>query len=308
VASVPSIASTRNRGRTFLPPAGVCYRNTRWRTDDGAAAPTSGPRTARHVYAANLVRLTVLGSGTIVPSLRRRPSAYLLEAGGLKILLDCGSGCLHRLLEAGAHPDDIDLMLFSHTHIDHTSELPLFLFSARYAPQTRRRALRIAGSAGFVELFAALERLYGDWISASMYERRLETLADGGEMRAGGVRIRAAAARHIPSSLALRIEEAGTSLVYTGDTEYSVSVVDLARGCDLLLCECSFADGASCPGHLTPSEAGRIAAEAGARRLLLTHFYPACEEVDRTAQARRTYSGELLLAEDLLQVSVEKAV
>ena len=252
------------------------------------------------------MRLTVLGSGTIVPSLRRQPSAYLLEAADLKILLDCGSGCLRRLLEAGTHPDDIDLMLFSHTHIDHTSELPLFLFSARYAPQARRRALRIAGSAGFVEFFAALERLYGDGISAPSYQRQVDALADGGEMRAGGVRIRAAAARHIPSSLALRIEAEGASLVYTGDTEYCESVVDLARDCDLLLCECSFPDGTSCPGHLTPSQAGRIAAEAGARRLLLTHFYPACEEVDRPAQARRTYSGELLLAEDLLQVSVEK--
>ena len=274
---------------------------------DDAPGLTAWLRALRRVLAANLVRLTVLGSGTIVPSLRRQPSAYLLEAGGLKILLDCGSGCLRRLLEAGAHPDDIDLMLFSHTHIDHTSELPLFLFSARYAPQARRRALRIAGSAGFVEFFAALERLYGDWITAPGYERRVETLTDGGEMRAGGARVRAAAARHIPSSLALRIEEAGASLVYSGDTEYCESVVDLARNCDLLLCECSFPDGTSCPGHLTPSEAGRIAAEAGARRLLLTHFYPGCEEIDRTAQTRRTYSGEVLLAEDLLQVSVVKA-
>jgi ribonuclease BN (tRNA processing enzyme) len=303
---VPSIASTRKRGRTFVPPASVCYRNARWRADDDAPDLTAWLRAVRRVHPANLVRLTVLGSGTIVPSLRRQPSAYLLEAGGLKILLDCGSGCLRRLLEAGAHPDDIDLMLFSHTHIDHTSELPLFLFSARYAPQARRRALRIAGSAGFVEFFTALERLYGDWISASMYERRVETLADGGEMRAGGVRIRTAAARHIPSSLALRIEAAGASLVYTGDTEYSEPVVALARDCDLLLCECSYPDESPGAGHLTPSQAGRIAAEAGARKLVLTHFYPACEEVDRAAQARRTYSGELLLAEDLLQVSVEK--
>jgi len=250
------------------------------------------------------VRLTVLGSGTIVPSLRRHPSGYLLQAGDRSLLLDCGSGTLRRLLQAGSHPDEIDFILFSHTHLDHTSELPLLLFSARYAPAPRRRALTLAGSAGFAEHYAALEGLYGESLAARGYERRLETLAAGAEMRAGGANLRTAAARHIPSSLALRIEEPGASLVYTGDTEYCESVVELARGCDLLVCECSFPDEAPAAGHLTPSQAGRIASEAGVGRLLLTHFYPACDAVDRTAQVRRTFGGELILAEDLLQVCV----
>jgi ribonuclease BN (tRNA processing enzyme) len=253
------------------------------------------------------VLLTVLGSGTIVPSLRRQPAAYLLEGGGQKLLLDCGSGALRRLLQAESHPDQIDLVLISHTHIDHVSELPLLLFSARWSPVPRRRPLRLAGSAGFVEFFAGLERLHGESIAAQGYERRIEPLAPGAETRAGELRIRCAPAAHTPSSLAYRIEDgAGASLVYTGDTEYSEEMVSLARDCDLLLCECSFPDGEVAGRHLSPSLAGRIAAEAGARRLLLTHFYPACEEADCAAQARRSYRGEILLAEDLLQMSVER--
>ncbi len=253
------------------------------------------------------MRLTVLGSGTIAPSLRRHPSSYLLRAGELSVLLDCGSGAMRRLLQAGSHPDLIDLMLFSHTHLDHTSELPFFLFSARWAAAARGRALTVAGSAGFVEHFRELERLYGDHLAAPGYERRVETVAEGGELRAGSLRARTAVARHIPSSLAWRLEHGGASLVYTGDTEYCESVVELARGCDLLLCECSFPDDAPCPGHLTASQAGRLAAQAGARRLLLTHFYPPCDEVDIAAQVRRTYAGDLALAEDLMQVEVEAA-
>ena len=57
-------------------------------------------------------------------------------------------------------------------------------------------------------------------------------------------------------------------------------------------------------GHLTPGEAGRIAAQAGAKRLLLTHFYPECEGEDILGQCRKAYSGEILLAEDLLRVTV----
>jgi ribonuclease BN (tRNA processing enzyme) len=253
---------------------------------------------------ALLLRLTVLGSGTIVPSLRRQPSGYLVEGSGAKVLLDCGSGTLRRLLQAGTHPDDVDLILISHIHLDHTSELPLLLFSARYAPAPRRRPLRLAGSSGFVEHFRGLESLYGEGLAAAGYERAVETLQEGGAARAGGIEIRCAPARHIPSSLAFRLQEGGASLVYTGDTEYCRSVVDLARGCDLLLCECSFPDGSPAKLHLTASDAGRIAAEAGARRLLLTHFYPACEAADIIGQARGAFSGEVIVAEDLMQAGI----
>jgi ribonuclease BN (tRNA processing enzyme) len=57
-------------------------------------------------------------------------------------------------------------------------------------------------------------------------------------------------------------------------------------------------------GHLTPSLAGRIAAEAGAKKLLLTHFYPECESADIEAQCRKTYDGPLILARDLMVVDV----
>ncbi|MEE9218868.1 MAG: ribonuclease Z [Acidobacteriota bacterium] len=253
------------------------------------------------------MRLTVLGSGTLVPSLRRQPSGYLVEAGEQRILLDCGSGTLRRLLESGSCADQLDLILISHTHIDHISELPLLLFSAHYSPCPRQRPLRLAGSTGFAEFFSALETFYGEAVDARHYERQVEVLAAGDGLEAGSARIRTAAARHTASSLAFRIEQGGCSLVYTGDTEYCEDLVRLARGCDLLLCECSFPDESPAAGHLTPSQAGRIAGEAGARKLMLTHFYPACEAIDLAAQVRRAYEGDLVLAEDLLQVSVGAA-
>jgi len=57
-------------------------------------------------------------------------------------------------------------------------------------------------------------------------------------------------------------------------------------------------------GHLTPAEAGRLAAKAGAKRLLLTHFYPPCDEVDVMALAGQEFSGEILRAEDGLSLTV----
>ncbi len=240
-----------------------------------------------------------------MPSLRRQPSGYLLSAGKQRILIDCGSGTMRRLLQANTHVDDIDLILISHVHIDHVSELPLFLFAARYSPEPRQRPLRILGSSDTLEFIAGLEKLHGDSIAATTYERRLEKIDEGGEVQMGDVRLRSGAVVHSSSSLAFRIEHAGASLAYTGDTEYCESIVDLARGCDLLLCECSFPEGAGVPGHLTPSLAGRIAREAGAQSLLLTHLYPPCDDVDVAAQVRSVYDGDLKVGEDLLEVSVE---
>ncbi len=77
----------------------------------------------------------------------------------------------------------------------------------------------------------------------------------------------------------------------------------LAQGADLLILEA--ANPTKIPGHLTPAEAGRLAARAGVRRLLLTHFYPPSDEVDVVALAAREFSGEVLRAEDGLRIDLE---
>jgi ribonuclease BN (tRNA processing enzyme) len=117
-----------------------------------------------------------------------------------------------------------------------------------------------------------------------------------------GLVIRSGPVNHIFGSLAYRLEADGRTLVYSGDTDVSDSLVDLARGADLLVLECS--NPFKVPGHLTPAEAGRLAARAGVGRLLLTHFYPPCDDVDVAALAARGFNGEILLAEDDLVMAV----
>ena len=117
-----------------------------------------------------------------------------------------------------------------------------------------------------------------------------------------GLTIKSAPVNHIHGSLAYRVEAAGRSLVYSGDTDVSDSLVDLARGADLLILEC--ANPFKVPGHLTPEEAGVLAARAGVARLMLTHFYPPCDEVDVTALAAGEFHGEIIRAEDGLRLEV----
>ncbi len=122
---------------------------------------------------------------------------------------------------------------------------------------------------------------------------------------ADGWRVETMPVRHNPESVAYRVSlDHGPAVVYSGDTDYSENLVALAREADLLICEAARPDEDPVRGHLTPSLAGRMAAEAGAHQLLLTHFYPDCENVDLAAQCRRTYAGPVLLARDLMTLEV----
>ena len=110
---------------------------------------------------------------------------------------------------------------------------------------------------------------------------------------------------HNPESIAYKIStSAGKSVVYSGDTDYCESLVSLAAGADIFICECSFPDGHKVPGHLTPSLAGKMAAKANPGRLVLTHFYPECEAADLVSQCRSTWKGPLTLAEDLMTFKI----
>jgi ribonuclease BN (tRNA processing enzyme) len=110
---------------------------------------------------------------------------------------------------------------------------------------------------------------------------------------------------HNDESIAYRVEERNhRSVVYSGDTDYTENLVALARNADLLICESAFPDSLHAKGHLTPSLAGKMAAKAAVRKLVLTHFYPECDQADVAAECRKTYTGPLLLAEDLMTIEV----
>jgi ribonuclease BN (tRNA processing enzyme) len=257
---------------------------------------------------AAAIHLTVLGSGTCVPRLARSACAALLEVGGQQLVFDAGPGTMRRLLEAGTDIYRIDYLFFSHFHPDHTAELVPLLFANKYPdPERRRRPLTIVGGPGFRHFLAGLTAVYGHWIELA--EDKIVYVEADPDASWGldgeGFCVRAAPVAHNPESVAYRVEAAsGASVVYSGDTDVSEDLVRLARGAGLLICEAALPDERKVSGHLTPALAGQMAAAAGVERLMLTHFYPACEEADLAAQCRRTYSGPLLLAEDLMTVTV----
>ncbi|MGQ9689527.1 MAG: MBL fold metallo-hydrolase [Desulfobaccales bacterium] len=251
------------------------------------------------------MELIVLGSGTGVPYLRRRAPAYAVLAAGRLILLDLGSGACRGLLRHGLNFSQVDIIALSHLHPDHIGDLVPFLFASHYAlGYTRTEPFWLLASRGFRDFHDRLQGAFGQWVEAPPGLLQLRELNPDGSDEAAweGLTLRTGPVNHIPGSLAYRVEAAGRALVYSGDTDESDSLVELARGADLLVLECSMPE--KVPGHLTPTEAGRLATRAGVPRLLLTHFYPPCDEVDVVALARREFAGEIIRAEDDLRIPI----
>ncbi|GIW72038.1 MAG: MBL fold metallo-hydrolase [Planctomycetota bacterium] len=256
------------------------------------------------------MRLTVLGSGTAVPRAERGSPAHLVELGeGERVLLDLGPGGCRQLARLGVRPRAIRRVLISHHHPDHTLDLVHLLFAANYPGELRTEPLMVLGPPGFRAFFAALCAPYGQALRASAYELVIDELHPGARRRFEGWMLQCAPTRHTEHSLAFRLTELGPggrarALVYSGDGGYGRELVELARGADLLLMECSFPDGQGVPGHATPAVAARIAREAGVGRMVLVHLYPPCDEVDLLAQVRAGWDGPVELARDLARYEV----
>ncbi len=251
------------------------------------------------------MELIVIGSGTGVPSLRRSSPAYAVKAAGKLVLLDLGSGALRSMLKYGLDFNQVDIIALSHFHPDHVGDLAPFLFATRYSlGYTRQEPFDLLAARGFQTFYDNLRRAFGSWVEAPPGLLRLRELNPDGpdETTFPGLVIKSAPVNHIEGSLAFRLESRGAALVYSGDTDVSDSLVELAKGADLLVLEA--ANPFKVPGHLTPREAGRLAARAGVQRLLLTHFYPPCDEVDVVALAGEEYAGEIIRAEDGLRVEI----
>lgn len=247
------------------------------------------------------MHITILGSGTCHPSPERSAACIRVIADSTVVVLDTGPGSLRQMARAGTSINDIDLLCYTHLHIDHTADFVPLLFASKYAPQPRRRGLPILASAGFRDFYGSLAHAYGDWIVPEAFSI---TWCDSTMPLAfGSLEITTTPVEHTPHSIGFRIRQrGGASMVYSGDTDYCPGIVELARGCDVLILECSFPDGMYSPGHLTPALAGRIAAEACCKQLVLTHFYPDCDPEQCRLEASRHCEGMVLTAHDFMDI------
>ncbi len=246
------------------------------------------------------MRLTTIGTGTVSPSASRVCAGHLVNAGRVSVLLDCGSGVVHRLARAGADWMAITHVAITHFHADHLSDLAFLIFTWRYgAERPRTEPIEIIGPPGTDALVTRFADAFGGWVRQPGYDVRVRELQPDTNADLGGdVRVSAFKVPHTDESIAYDVTYSDRRIVYTGDTGFDAGLGRWAAGCDLLLAECSLPDDREMAIHLTPRRCGELAALARPRTLVLTHFYPPVEQVDIRGIVRERFDGPVVLADD----------
>lgn len=243
------------------------------------------------------MNIYILGSGTCIPNKRRGSSGYYLEINDKKILLDCGNGTTWKLEHIGVSFTDIDYIFITHFHPDHTSDLIPFLFANKYSYDRRRdKDLYIWGGKGINDFIESLNLIYNDWLKP---EKLFVNEITDSKIQFNDFCVEVLNSLHTDNSLIYKITSAEYTLVYTGDTDYFKGLEEISRHADLLLIECSSVDNKKIKGHLTPSEIIKLARISNPKKIVLTHFYPDCDDFDIVKQIQSEVDSEVIKAEDL---------
>jgi len=286
-----------------------------------------------------MAQVFVLGAGTPTPTPHRFGSAFAVQVGGEYLMFDCGPAATHKLVKMGIFPTQVDYLFFTHHHFDHDVDYPCFLLCRWDQSVGKEQTLQVFGPTLTQTL---TERIIGeqgvfahDWkarvnhpLSQRVFVNRGGTLprkpphvlakdvGPGPVHRGREWAVSAAPAEHVQpylDSLAYRLDSAEGSIVFTGDTQPCRSVVDLARGADMMLCMCwddqeRMQANGEAPGQCGTTGAAQMAQEAGVKKLVLVHIGPHLSThgpmEKGIGDVRRIYSGEIIFADELLALRV----
>ncbi len=231
------------------------------------------------------MRLTVLGSSPSWPNPGEASSGYLVDTTAGSLLLDCGNGVLGRfraLRDAGP-----TAIVLSHLDPDHVSDLWSVMFGVSYGPLDWGATTTLYAPPGGRVVLA--EVLDGFGLTLAHLERAIAVreYRTTDPLAVAGASLRFARTRHSAHSYATRIEDDGRAMVYTGDAALTPSLVEHARGADLLLAEATFAVQPEEPDavHMTARQTAGVARDAEVGRLVLTHL--AAEDREASLAAAR---------------------
>ena len=245
------------------------------------------------------LQLTVLGcSGTHVGR-DRMCSSYLVECEGYRLMLDCGNGSLSNLQQRH-DVGQIDAIIISHLHPDHFADLYGLYYALRFH-RDGPRSVPVYAPRGAWEFAAQLL----DSADTFAQTCRFETATAGDVLDLGPLKVTLFASNHPVETLASRVEGGGRVLAYSGDSAPTENLQHAARDADLFLADATWLERERplpTSVHMTGYEAGKTAAEAAAKRLVVTHVYPSNDPNETAAEAAGVYDGEVIVAHDLQEI------
>jgi ribonuclease BN (tRNA processing enzyme) len=315
--------------RDFLAAAGVMAAARLAPAAFAQGAATTGPN-----FGANrLVLLGTKGGPSLPLGYAQTPSANLLVYDNVPYVIDTGYGVSLKLVAAKFPLPSLRYVFITHHHSDHNAEFGLLLANAWASGL--RGPVDAYGPAGMAQLANGFWDAYRFDIDTRMADegrpdlRKLVTVheySEGAVMAAAGVKVTALRNLHPPitESFALKFEFPGKTIVFSGDTAYFPPLAAFAKGADILVHEVMYGpaldelvrripNAATLMSHLKAShtlaaDVGRIATEAGVKKLVLSHFVPVpftgmSDQVWIDA-VRPTYAGDLVVGRDLMEIAL----
>ena len=296
----------------------------------GLQPPASPVGAAAHPVPTDGMRIILLGTGVGPPvNLVQYGASTLIEAGGTRLLFDCGRGATIRLTEAGIPLPSVTRLFLTHLHSDHVIQIPDLLLAGWVVGPGRKTPLHVSGPRGTAEMMAALEKAFAfdihvrrdidEKFAADGIAVRSQDIDPGVVFDEGGLTVTAFLVDHEPVEPAFgyRIDYRGRSVVLSGDTRVSENLIRVAAGADVLIHEAvdpvALRAGSRDPAltesiiahHTTGEQAGQVFARVQPRLAVFSHA-PGSEAL--LAQARRHYRGRLEAAEDLLVIDVTEQI
>ena len=282
-----------------------------------------------------VMTVTLLGTGSPIPDPERYGPATLVQVAGQSLLFDAGRGVTTRLYQMKIPLREVTPVFVTHYHSDHINGLPdLWLSGWLGAPWAKRTApMRVIGPKGLVELTDNLAKAYAADIRIRMADEHYplagvtfapeEFERDGVVYEKDGVKVTAFEVDHgdaIKPAYGYRVDYNGHSVLISGDTRMTESVIKYGSGVDLLIHEVCAARAeitdeqakAVMAHHTMPKEAGIIFARARPKMAAFTHIVlisrpnvPAPDIAEVISQTRQTYDGPLVAGIDLMSFEID---
>jgi len=275
------------------------------------------------------IKVTLLGTGTPQPIMERFGASILVQAGSESLLFDAGRGCLQRLRQINVSYDKIDALFLTHLHSDHITGLP-DLWLTGWLVSKRAVPLDVFGPTGTREMLNYLQKAFAFDIKMRVEDDKrsedgskfvVAEIQQGVVYEKNGVKVTAFLVDHYPvvPAFGYRIDYSGHTVVLSGDTRYSENLISFAKGADLLIHEVAIAPDTLSKSdpqyhilmhHTTPEQAAKVFNKVQPRLAAYSHIVKihGLTEADIMKRTKATYSGPVIMGEDLMSFSISDTV
>lgn len=291
----------------------------------------AGPTAAQEPADGNDFRVTLLGTGTPVPSITRFGPSTLIQVGGETLMFDCGRGVTQRLWQLGVKLSTVSSLFLTHLHSDHIVGIP-DLWATGWLNQAwggRTEPLVVYGPLGTRDMIENMRKAFHWDIQVRSKEQNrplngtevaVTEFTEGTVFDRGGIKVIAFVVDHGPinyPAFGFRIEYGGRVVVLSGDANPSEGLVRGAQNADLYIQQVVVGvnpgPGRARGQRTDPEQGGLLFSRVKPRLAVYSHiaFFAAPgagapNEQDLIAATRKTYSGPLVVGEDLMSFSVGK--